>query len=405
MGGPLHVLLVHQHFATGGEAGGTRHWELGRHLAQRGDRLTVVAGPVSYLTGERHPDPPADDGGVRVLRAWTFDGGRGFLGRVAAFLAFTVSSFWAGLRVPDVDLVWGTTPPIFQAASAWAVARLRRVPFVLEVRDLWPDFAVALGALRNPLLVGASRRLERFLYRAADRVVVNSPGFVEHVAGKGVPRERIAVVPNGVDAAAFDPGARGEAFRRELGVEEGQVLVLYAGAHGVPNDLDVVLDAAVALRKDPRIRFALVGGGRDRERLAVRARDLRLENVTLAPAVPKARMAEVLAAADVCVAILRPLELFTTTYPNKVFDYMAAGRPTVLAIDGVIREVVEEAEGGTFVRPGDPAALAAAVRRYADDPELRRRHGAAARAFVERRFRRADHAEALREVLAEAGGR
>ncbi|MBW3536137.1 MAG: glycosyltransferase family 4 protein, partial [Gemmatimonadetes bacterium] len=354
---PLHVLLLHQLFATGSEAGGTRHWELGRHLAARGERVTAVAGSVSYLTGERHVEA-SPTGDLRVLRAWTFEGGRGFTGRVLAFLAFASSSFLKGLRVADVDVVWGTSPPIFQAVSAWAVARLRRVPFVLEVRDLWPDFAVALGVLRNPLLVRASRALEGFLYRAADRVVVNSPGFVDHVVGRGAAPEDVVVVPNGVDAADFDPDSRGALFRREVGARDDQLVVLYAGAHGVPNDLDVVLDAAQALRSDDRVRFVLVGGGRERERLRVRARDLRLENVVFHGAVPKERMGEVLAAADVGLAILRPLDLFRTTYPNKVFDYMAAGRPTLLAIDGVIREVVEEAGAGLFVQPGDPRALA-----------------------------------------------
>jgi glycosyltransferase involved in cell wall biosynthesis len=318
---------------------------------------------------------------------------------VASFLSFSVSSFVAGMGAADVDVVWGTSPPLFQALTAWQIARIRRVPFVLEIRDLWPDFAVELGVLRNPVLIGAARALERFLYRRADRVFVNSPGFVEHVVAGGAARERVAVIPNGVDVTPFDPAARGDAFRREVGAGADDLLVVYAGAHGVPNDLDVVLDAADRLRGEPRIRFALVGGGRDRARLVERASALGLPNLVFADAVAKDRMPEVLAAADVCVAILKPLPMFTTTYPNKVFDYMAAGRPVVLAIDGVIRRVVEEAGAGTFVAPGDAAALAAALEHYARAPELRRRQGAAGRAYVELRFRRERQAEDLRAVL------
>jgi glycosyltransferase involved in cell wall biosynthesis len=399
---PLHVLLVHQLFVTGQEAGGTRHLELARHLAGRGLRVTVVAPTRSYLTGEvvgaagerTEPAP-----GVTVLRSGSVGGGSGFTGRVASFASFSATSWLAGMRVADVDVVWGTSPPLFQALPAWELSLFKRVPFVLEIRDLWPDFAVELGVLRNPVLIAAARFCERFLYRVADRVVVNSPGFVEHVVARGAPSARVVVIPNGVDTTPFDPSARGEAIRRELGAEARDVLVVYAGAHGVPNHLDVVLEAAERLRGEPGVRFALVGGGRDRARLMERARAMDLPNVVFAEAMPKDRMPELLAAADVCVAVLRPLPMFDTTYPNKVFDYMAAGRPVVLAIDGVIRAVVEEAGAGTFVAPGSAEEMAAAILRYARDSALRERQGRAGRACVEARFRRSDQGDALAELL------
>lgn len=399
-----HVLLVHQLFVLGKEAGGTRHVELAGELAARGARVTVIAATTSYLTGAavggagEVAEPMA---GVRVLRAGSVGAGAGFAARLASFLSFALSSFRAGLRVPAVDVVWGTSPPLFQAQTAWQLARVRRVPFVLEIRDLWPDFAVELGILKSPPLIGAARALERFLYRRADRLVLNSPGFVDHVVARGARPERVAVIPNGVDVGPFDPAARGEGFRREVGARPDTVLVVYAGAHGIPNDLGVLLDAAERMRGEPRVRFALVGGGRDRERLIGRARSLGLDNVVFADAVAKERIPEVLAAADVCVATLKPLPLFATTYPNKVFDYMAAGRPVVLAIDGVIRRVVEEAGAGTWVPPGDGAALARAIAAYARDPERRGREGAAGRAFVAARFRRELQGEALRALFSE----
>lgn len=399
-----HVLLLHQHFVLGDEAGGTRHVELIRHLRRSGLRVTVVSGGVSYLTGERQAAGRVEEG-LEVIPARMYAGGsQGFVSRVLSFLSFSASALLSGLGVRGADVVWGTSPPLFQALGALALARLKGVPFVLEVRDLWPDFAVQLGVLRSPVLIRAARWAERLLYHQADAIVVNSPGFTPHLAACGVPEERVALVPNGVEVDDFDPSGRGEAFRRELGVGPGDVLVLYAGAHGVPNDLDTLLDAARQLGDDRRVRVALVGGGRDKARAVERARALGLDNVTFVPAQPKERMPEVLAAADVCVALLKAIPLFDTTYPNKVFDYMAAGRPTVLAIDGVIRRVIEAAEGGIFAPPGDASAMARAVRRYADDPELRRRHGARAREYVASHFRRSDHAETLRRVL-EAPGR
>jgi len=403
----VHVLLIHQLFVLGREAGGTRHVELARHLARAGDRVTVIASPVSYLTGRAHSSGERSgevEPGITLLRAWTLRPRRqSFPGRVLSFVSFAASSTLAALRTPGVDVVWGTSPPLFQALGALLVARLRGVPFVLEIRDLWPDFAVQLGVLRSRWMIAAARFAERLVCRQADRVIVNSPGFVPHVVALGVDPARVALVPNGVEVDDFDPTERGGAFRRELGIGAGDVLVVYTGAQGEPNDLGVVLEAAARLKDRADIHFALVGDGRAGEALQDRAKELGLARVTFVPPRPKAAMPEVLAAADVCLAILKPIPLFDTTYPNKVFDYMAAGRPTVLAIDGVIRRVVEDAGGGVFVPPGDGAALARAVVRYADDAGLRARHGKAARRAVERSFRREQHARRLRQVLRQAG--
>ncbi len=397
---PLHVLLIHQLFVAGDQAGGTRHAELARHLAAGGHRFTVVTDRGNYMSGRSASSGHASSSdpypGVTVHRVPTVGGGRGFAGRVTGFLSFTAASFLRGLAVRDVDAVYATTPPLPQAATGLALARLKGVPLVLEVRDLWPDFAVELGVLKDPALIAASRRLEHTLYRAADVVVVNSPGFVEHVRAGGA--EHVVVVPNGVDADAFDPGSSGRDFRREHGLD-GKFVVLYAGAHGVPNDLSTVLDAAEALGGTPEVVFALVGDGRDKERLVADAERRGLTNVRFVGPQPKSRMPEVLAAADLGLATLKPLPLFGTVFPNKVFDYMAAGRPTLLLIDGVIREIVEDGDAGAFVPPGDGAALADAVLGYLADPDLRARQGRSARAVVETSFRRSEHAEALGRLL------
>ncbi len=402
---PRHILLLHQLFVLGREAGGTRHLELSRRLTEKGHQVTVVASPLSYLTGRAHEGATAveDADGIRVHRVWTWASeAQGFVGRLAGFVSFMVSSVWRGLRVPDVDVVWGTSPPLPQALGALVIARMRRLPFVLEIRDLWPDFAVELGVLRNPVMIGVAHALECLVYRSADEIIVNSPGFVQHierVAGSDV---SITLVPNGVEVDDFDPAARGAGFRAELGLAADDVLVLYAGAHGIPNDLGVVLDAAEQLADRPDIRIALVGGGRDKDRLMSDAAERGLTNVIFVPPQSKDRMPEVVAAADVALAILKPLPLFNTTYPNKVFDYMAAGRPTILAIDGVIREVVEAGQGGLFVPPGDASLLAEAIRAYADDPERRRKEGASARKWVAENFSRAEHADRLARLMERA---
>jgi len=309
-----------------------------------------------------------------------------------------ISSFINGLFVRGVDLVWGTTPPIFQAPTAWLLARLKGVPFLLEVRDLWPAFAVAVGVLTNKFLIRLSEWLERFLYRHADQVVVNSPGYLGHVEARGA--HKVTLVPNGADPDMFDPTATGEHFRKKFGLEENFV-VLYAGAHGMSNDLDVVLDSAEFLRDEPSVRIVLLGSGKEKSRLRAQADQRQLDNLMFLPPVPKLEMPATLAGADACLAILKPIVMYKTTYPNKVFDYMAAGRPVILAIDGVIREVVEDAQAGMFVPPGDPLALANAIRKLANNPQKCRTMGINGRRLIESQFSRDIFADKFALILDE----
>jgi glycosyltransferase involved in cell wall biosynthesis len=413
----MHVLIIHQAFASLDEPGGTRHYEFARLLSARGHRVTVIASPVSYITGAPAPlalsgrsphlrskwGETEGGGDITILRASVYSAHhKSFVHRVFAFISFMASSFWLGLGVRNVDLVWGTSPPIFQGLTAWALACVKGAKFLFEVRDLWPQFAIAVGVLTNPALIRATEWLERFLYRHADRVMVNSPGFSEHVKVRGA--RRVDLVPNGADPSMFDPADEGAAFRtRHLLADK--FVILYAGAHGMSNDLGVVLEAAKILQEvtvtSSDIQIVLLGDGKEKPSLLAQAAELGLSNVMFLPSVPKGEMMGALAGSDACIAILKPLEEYKTTYPNKVFDYMAAGRPVVLAIDGVIREVVELAGCGIFVEPGNPAALAETIRKLASDKEKARQLGLQGRAYLEEHFSRAIIGEKLVNLLEE----
>lgn len=400
----LHAVLIHQAFVGGDDAGGTRHYELGRRLTAEGHRFTIIASDTNYLTGRKrevkglvtreHCD------GIQILRAYTFKSlHRSFACRVLSFLSFAFTSIPASLGIERPDVVMGTTPPIFQAVSAWLVAALWRRPFLLEVRDLWPAFAIDMGILTNPLLIRMSRWLERFLYARADHVLVNSPAYLDYLASLGVPLAKVTLIPNGVDPQMFDPEDAGDEVRRQYRLED-KFVVTYAGALGPANDIDTVLRAAEKLQvSHPQVHILLVGDGKDRSRLQAQANARGLENVTFAGAQPKSRMPEFLAASDVCVAILRDIPMFRTTYPNKVFDYMAAGRPTLLAIDGVIRDVVERSGGGLFVQPGCEDSLARAVASLWEDRDRCKKMGSSARRYVVRHFHRDTQAEQFRDLL------
>lgn len=401
----MKVLLIHQAFVSPDQAGGTRHYEFARHCAARGDRFTIIASSLSYLTGNRiassvtRGKDPDQDGGIRILRAYTLPAlHRSFVWRVMSFISFMCSSIWAGLRGEPVDLVMGTSPPIFQAVSAWMVAAIRRRPFLLEVRDLWPEFAIDMGVLKNSILIALSRWLENFLYRRASHIIVNSPAYRDYLIGKGVPEQKVSLIPNGVDPEMFEVADERALVRKNLRLDNCFV-VTYAGALGLANDIPVILRAAKKLVDQSDIHFLLIGDGKERKNLEELAKTLELRNVTFLGARPKVEMAGLLAASDACVATLQNIPMFRMTYPNKVFDYMAAGKPILLGIDGVIRKVVEECRGGIYFCPSDDDALAKAVRELCKDRSEGCRMGQRARELVLKNFDRRDHAESFRELL------
>ena len=399
----MHILLIHQAFASLDEAGGTRHYEIARNLVAHGHHVTIITSPVNYLTGHSRdkrmhwkeietPEP-----GITILRVYVYPAlHRSFFHRLINFFSFMFSSFFVGLGVKNVDAVWGTSPPIFQGWTAWCLARLKRVPFLFEIRDLWPEFAIGIGVLKNKVLIKMSYWLESFLYRHADQIVVNSPGFIPFVTRQG--GKNIELVPNGVDPSMFNPQNDGHLFRQEHQLEKA-FIVLYAGAHGISNDLEVVLNAAKLCEGQAEVQFIFVGDGKEKANLIKRSEDLELKNVKFLPSVPKSQMDEVLAAADVCIAILKPLDLYKTTYPNKVFDYLAAARPVILAIDGVIRQVVEEGKAGIFVPPGDAEAMAETIKFLAADRSATRRMGLNGRDFVVQHFNRLDFSNKMETIF------
>ena len=399
----MHILLIHQAFTTLNEAGGTRHHEIASHLIAKGHQVTIITSPISYLTGQKNTRSSYKNQTVydnlRIFRTYAYPAlHKSFIHRMINFFSFMISSFIKSLQVRQVDLVWGTSPPIFQAVSAWLIARLKGVPFLLEVRDLWPAFAIEVGVLQNPILIKLSLWLERFLYRHADLVVVNSPGYIKHVKDNGA--KHIEMIPNGSDASMFNPQKKGLDLRKKYGLEN-KFLVVYAGAHGVSNDLMLILQTAKLLTKNSKIHFFLVGDGKEKPALQQKAHEMQLSNLTFIDPVSKVQMADMLAAANACIAILKPLELYKTTYPNKVFDYMAAGRPVLLVIDGVIRKVVEDAKCGLFVQPGNADDLAEKTVWLSQHSAKAREMGKVGQKYIVDHFNRIELANKFIKVMEE----
>jgi glycosyltransferase involved in cell wall biosynthesis len=400
----MKILLLNQAFVSPDEPGHTRHFEMAQYLRERGHELVIVASDLNYQTGqrtvERHglfTEQIID--GVRILRSYIYpELHRSYFWRIVSFFSFMFSSVWTALSVKDADLIMGTTPQIFQAVSAWFVAFIRNKPFLLEVRDLWPEFGVSMGVIRNPAVIAMGRWLEKFLYTRATHILVNSPAYKDYIQNKGVPEEKITFIPYGTDVDMFNPDVDGSAIRKRLGLED-KFVVLYAGALGQANDIYTVLCAAKHLNDEKHIRFVFWGDGKERPKLQAEAERLKLKNVIFAGVCPKKEMPFVIASSDVCLAILQNVPMFKTTYPNKVFDYMAAARATILVIDGVIREVIESSGGGVFVEPGNHELLARTVLELSRDPERVRRMGENARAYLVKHLDRRDKLDETLQLL------
>lgn len=400
----MKILLLNQSFVSPDEPGHTRHFEMAQFLRACGHEMVIVGSDSNYQTGLRtvhreglYIEQVID--GVRVLRAYSAQTlHRSYFWRFVSFFSFMLSSVWAALQVKDVDLIMGTTPPIFQAVSAWFVAFLRRKPFLLEVRDLWPEFAISMGVIKNPTVITLAHGLEKFLYGRATHILVNSPAYKEYIVAKGVPEKKVTFIPYGTDINMFNPNVDGSSVREKLGLQN-KFMVLYAGAMGQAHDLYTVLRAAKRLDNESRIQFVFFGAGKERANLEAEAGRLGLKNVFFAGICPKKEMPFIVAAADICLAILQNIPMFRTTYPNKVFDYMAAARPTVLVIDGVVREVIEASGGGVFVQPGNDELLAKTILELSKDPQRVQQIGENARIYLVKHLDRRDKLAETLELL------
>ncbi len=408
----MRILFLCQYFPPEPGAPAARVHEHAREWARLGHEVTVVCGLPHYPAGVVAPEYRgrllAEErvDGVRVLRCWLYaTPNRGVLRRSLSFATFLASATLAALfRGGRADVVCATSPQLLCGLAGWLAAALRRRPFVFEVRDLWPQQIVDLGVITHPLVIGPLRALEGFLYRRARAVVTVAPATTEELAGRGVPREKLHTIPNGIDLEFFRPGPRENAVRREH-CGGADFVALYIGAHGLSQGLEVVVDAAERLCARRDIRFVLAGDGARRDAVAALAREKGLENITFLPAQPKALMPEFYAAADVCLVPLLRRGVFLTNIPSKMFEIMACARPMILGALGQARALMEEAGAGVAVPPEDGAALAGAVAALADDPDRRAALGAAGRRHAERCCNRSDRAAEYAEVLRAAAAR
>jgi len=411
------ILYISQYFSPEMGAPAARASELSRHWARMDHDVTVLTGFPNHPTGIvpadwrprlRHLRYSEKVDRVQVERTWLWPlPNRKAHERIRNYASFCISAAVAGLGLAKPDVIIATSPQLLCALAGWWIARWKRVPFVFEVRDLWPESLAAVGAGgEGSLLHRALATIAGFLYKRADRIVVVTPAFKEHlIRNWRVPEEKIAVVENGVETDLFRPDATASSEVRNRFSLEGRLLICYVGTMGMAHGMGTLIAAAEELQTAlPDAMFLLIGEGAEKQTIIELAAARRLTNVRILDQQPRERIPAFISASDLCLVLLKRTDLFKTVVPTKLLEYMACARPVIVAVDGQSRQIVEEARAGVFTPPEDSVALAKTIRELAQDSARRNQMGTNGRQFIVEKLSRQQTAWNYISVLEELLG-
>jgi glycosyltransferase involved in cell wall biosynthesis len=410
----MKILYVSQYFPPEMGAPSARAAELSRHWAAAGHDVTVLTGFPNHPTGVVPPEyrdkfrrliAHEQTDGVNVVRTWLLPfPNRKAYERMLNYSSFCASAATTGLFLSRPDVVIASSPQMLVAVSGWWLAQWKRVPFVFEVRDLWPESLAAVGMSDgNSLLHRSLARIAGFLYSHADRIVVVAPAFEDYLVEHWrVPREKISVIENGVETELFAPepfSAEAAALRKELDAE-GKFVVSYIGTMGMAHGLETIIAAAVQLQTtNPEIVFLMLGEGAEKEHIVALAQQRGLNNLRFADQQPRERIPAYISASDVCLVPLKKTDLFKTVIPTKMLEFMSCARPVILGVDGQARAILEEARGGLVIEPENSDALVSAIRYLTANREAGLELGQNGRGYIVRKFSRSNTAEKYILVL------
>lgn len=387
--------------------------ELAHHWADAGHDVSVLTGFPNHPTGVVPPEWRSrlrgltyreNVGRVNVFRTWLWPlPNRKSHERMRNYASFCLSAALRGLTVPRPDVVIATSPQLLVGPAGWWIAFSRQIPFIFEVRDLWPESLIAVGAdSKDSLLYHSLSAIAKFLYQRAQLIVVVAPAFKDHLIRRWrVPAEKIAVVENGVETALFAPrsSAARDSLRHQHGVDSN-FLVTYIGTMGNAHGLETLLDAAAQLRhENPKVLFLLIGEGAEKARIKALSEERGLDNVRFLDQQPRETIPAFISASDACLVLLKKNDVFKTVIPTKMLEFMSCARPVILGVDGQAREIVEEAGAGLVIEPENSSALARAINQLAANPELGEDLGRKGREYILRRFSRQEMAKKYVEIL------
>ena len=327
----------------------------------------------------------------------------GFGRRVWAFVRFALRSTIEAIKVKDADVVFATSTPLTIIIPGYCASRLRAAPLVFEVRDLWPDLPIAVGALKNPVAVWLARLLERFAYRSASHIIALSPGMKDGITAQGIPEERITMIPNACDIDLFRVGTeRADALLDRFPFLEGGPVVVYGGTLGLINNVSYLVDLTAAVKPlNPNVRFLICGSGLETDKVTARAAELDVLNTSLwiIPPLPKHEMPDLLAAATIAISVFNDVPDMRHNSANKVFDALAAGKPVAVNYGGWQADLLESRGAGLMLSPDDTAAAAQDLVGFLNDTDGLHRAGEQAMALADSRFSRERLAGEFKSVL------
>lgn len=395
----MRILLLHQYFLEENGAGGARWNEICELWAKENHDITVLSGMLHANACEKQPEykrklfKRKKHGTIEVIRCHVSESyNSSFMGRLWAYFSFVFSSLWAGLFMArgKFDVVVITSPPLFIGISGYLISFFKRIPFVFEVRDLWPESAIDTGVVQSQFFIKLAYKLEAFFYKKSLLINTLTPAFKKIlIEKKNISPHKIICIPNAADFTTTDrliSSFDRIDFRKKLDIDNNFVIT-YVGAHGLANNLEQILEASKLL-EDTNVLFLLIGQGMEKERLKQKALETKTTNVRFIDPLPKEEVYKYILASDMGTSVLKKIETFKTVYSNKTFDYMSCKTPILMAIDGVSRELVEEANAGIFVNPENPDDFAKKVRMYLKYPELVREQGENGYQFAKEHFDR-----------------
>ena len=401
----MRILFLTDNFPPETNAPATRTFEHTRRWVRAGAKVTVITTAPNFPAGKIFPGyrnrlfQREWIDGVETIRVWTYiTANEGFARRTLDYMSFMVMGFLAGLFLPRSNVIVSTSPQFFTACAAYVLSIFKRRPFVFELRDLWPDSIIAVGAMRESAAIRALKRLEYFLYRKAARIISVTNSFKTVLCGNGVPADKIAVVRNGADLKGFTPGPKPDDLVKRHGLE-GKFVAAYIGTIGMAHGLGTILDAAERMTANRDIAFVLVGDGAERAALEQQARKRGLDNVIFVGSVGKDEVVRYWLLSDAALVLLRDRPVFRHVLPSKMFEAMATARPIVLGVFGESAALLETAGAGVVVTPESAEQLEQAILQLAADPEASKELGRKGRRFVESEFDRDKLAAAMLEEL------
>ncbi|MFV0230402.1 glycosyltransferase family 4 protein [Empedobacter falsenii] len=371
----MKILLLHQYFLEDDDPGGSRWNEMTKTWTDQGHEVTVIAGMMHANGLEKRAEYKGKyfvkkkQDKVNIQRTHVSESyNNGFIGRLWGYFSFMFSSLWAGLfKVKgEYDVVIVTSPPLFVGISGYLISFFKRIPMVFEIRDLWPESAIDTGVLTNKWIIKLAYSVEKFLYKKAKLINVLTPAFYNTLRDKkGINESKLIMIPNAADFSLSEEILNNfdrDSFRKQNDLED-YFVITYVGAHGVANYLDQILDAGEKL-KDTNVLFLLIGQGMEKARLVEKAKQMNLSNVRFLDSVPKKEVFKYIIASDMGASVLKNVDTFKTVYSNKTFDYFSCKKPILMAIDGVSRELVEDAKAGTFIEPENINEYDRIIRTY-----------------------------------------